>query len=93
MELNMQISQEYVSGMTFEKEAIRKLKYTCKSENPELDGLVFWSETITKKHAGLYGKWGVGKTIYYLFYSRSEFKSIGKLCEFHLKRKAKTNTS
>jgi len=59
--LYTQISQEYVSGITFENEAIRKHKCTYKSDNPELNGLMFWSETLTKRHGGLYGKWGLVK--------------------------------
>ena len=89
MDLNMKISKEYISGMTFEKEAIRKHKYTCKSEDAELNGLSFFSETVTEKKGFM--DWGEGKTEYYLENCSELFNSIGELCEFHLKREAETN--
>jgi len=85
------MSREYVSGMTFETEAIRKYKHTCESKDPDLNGLVFYSETRARKKKGFYSRWGIGKTIYYLEKFENEFKVIDELCEY-VKNKIKPQT-
>jgi len=82
IKMDLSINREYVSGMTFKTEAIRKYKHTCESKDPCLNGLVFYSETLTKKKKGFYSGWGVGKTTYYLEKFENEFKTIGKLCDY-----------
>ena len=90
--MDLNINREYVSGMSFKTEAIRKYKHTCESKDPCLNGLVFYSETLTKKKKGFYSGWGIGKTIYYLEKFENEFKTIDELCEY-VKNKIKDRKS
>lgn len=56
----MKATTEYVGGMKFKTEALRKYKHTI-TEGP-LKGREFFSETLTKKKKG---EWQNGETSYY----------------------------
>nr|AKH47507.1 hypothetical protein [uncultured marine virus] len=67
----MKILEEYLGGMSFTKEAIRKYKHTI--QDGEHKGKVFYSETVTPKINDY--EWGKSKTIYYTEDSK-EYKTI-----------------
>jgi len=85
----MNVSREYLGGISFDDESVRKFQYTCESTDLALNGLIFFSETVTKRLGFM--KWGEGKTRYFLKDSKKKFKSIYKLCEF-VQNKLKNTT-
>ena len=55
--------REYISGMKFSREAIRKFKYTVTIDGNQFFKDTFYSEVLTKKVKG--GEWGKGDVSYY----------------------------
>lgn len=59
----IQIQRQYVFGMTLEKEAIRRHKYTVTLKGNELFKDEFYSETHTPRTPEF--DWGKGETVFF----------------------------
>jgi hypothetical protein len=69
------IERQMVCHMAFDTEHILKYEYTIITPD-EFDNMrKFYSETITKKHKGQFGKFGKSETVWYFDNSKEVFKT------------------
>lgn len=80
IESDLKVKSEYISGIKFSREAIRKYKYTITSETSDFFQDIIYAEVHTKKVKG--GEWGKGDVIYYYNDNKEEFKDIKEALRF-----------